>query len=130
MNTAEYMQRFRDILRKSGKEDEDEVGIVDAARSPDGKFSSGIFVGQAPTLRTNNRTLWILPSASLVSTFGTLGRLMNWNEKATICGIRPSSLVHLAPAELEIALGNTIPVSLAGTILHPILRAWAEALDG
>ena len=55
------------------------------------------------------------------------GRFMTWQEKARGAGIVPSSLAGLPLPAVETALGNTILVALVGSVVIPVLRAWAIA---
>ena len=105
------------------------VAIADIARDPTcGKVDGGLCFGRTNTLRTNNHYLWILPSPEWQSVFGARGRFLSIAEKCRIAGIVPESVSRMHPADVEIALGNTIPVSLIGVVLFPILRAWIHAV--
>ena len=126
-NVVAQAGAFDELCR--GMESPPQVAIIDCARDFLLKVDSDICVGSAHTLRTNNDRLWILPAPGLRKTFGELGRLLNRNEKCRISGILPESLDSLNPAQLEISVGNTIPVPLIGAILVPVLRAWLIAKD-
>ena len=102
------------------------VGVVDIARDPLKGVDSKIAVGCVRTLRTNNSHLWLLPSPQLEATFGDRGRRLNRDEKCRLAGLVPESLSELDEPDLEIAIGNTIPVPLVGVVLAPVLRAWAH----
>ena len=58
--------------------------------------------------------------------FGEMGHLLTQEEKCKAHGIFPSSLVSLDDRDHELAVGSTIPVSLVGVVLCPILKAWIE----
>ena len=97
------------------------VGIVD----PQKRVDSDIRVNSCKTLRCNNKHLWILPANDAQKQiFGPHGRLLSYAEKARLMGITLFSLAGMRPASLEKALGNGIPVPLAGVVLVPLLAAW------
>jgi hypothetical protein len=124
VNVLHQLSEFRQDLSVIAR-----VGVVDIARDPLREMDSKIQVGGTRTLRTNCSHLWILPGQLLVPTFGPRGRLLNRAEKCRISGIVPSSLASLSAAEVDTAVGNTIPVPLVGHILYPVLRAWVCSLD-
>ena len=100
-------------------------GIVDIERDPLKEVDSGIAVNGTRTLRTNNAGLWILPAtASHAQQYGPRGRFLTWAEKARLAGMTPCSLKSLSIREVEIAVGNTIPVPMIGAVLTPVLAAW------
>ena len=103
------------------------VAICDIARDPSSKVDSARRFGSTNTLRTNNSHLWILPSAEWQAVFGRKGRLLKWQEKCRVAGIVPNSLQGMKPSDIDIAIGNTIPVSMIGSILCPIFRAWIQS---
>ena len=107
----------------------DVVGVVDIARDPDKERDSAYKVDGVRCLRTNNKHLWLLPSRSLAAIYGEKGRLLSRSEKCRVCGVPPSSLRDLTESELNVALGNCIPVPLIGHILVPVLRAWQQSIS-
>ena len=106
------------------------IGICDVARDPLRKMDGDISTGRTKTLRTNCSHLWILPGhdAAHRHIFGDKGRLLNRSEKCRLSGMVPSSLRDLTSHEVDVAVGNTIPVPLIGCILYPVLRCWVESL--
>ena len=124
MNLTEYLNEFRSSI--DGQEKAEEVGVVDVCRDPLKKFADTVSIGYVRTFRCNNSSLWVLPSLALADRLGDRGRFLSREEKARIAGFRPSSLASLTDKEMEVAIGNSIPVSLIGVIMHPVLRAWIE----
>jgi site-specific DNA-cytosine methylase len=124
VNVLEQLQKFR--LTSSEDEGQD-VAVADISRDPLRPYDSSVAVDSTHTLRTNSAHLWLLPSARLSEKLGPKGRLLNRSEKCRAAGIVPETLSSLTDYELDFAIGNTIPVPLIGTILYPVLRAWAEA---
>lgn len=121
-NALAQLQVFREVVEKKGIELE--VGIVDIARDPNRGIDADIAFGCTRTLRTNNSHLWVLPTRALEGTFGTYGRFLSTCEKCRVAGIKPESLYGMTSADIETAIGNTIPVALAGVVMYPLFRAW------
>ena len=103
------------------------VAICDCARDLCSSVDSQRKHGGTRTLRTNNSHPWILPSQAFQATFGPKGRLLNKAEKCRVAGIKPESVSQMKQEDIEVAIGNTIPVSLVGCIMAPVLRAWVQA---
>jgi len=127
-NVLEYLEQYRELCRDPNCEKAARtVGVVDIARDPLKGVDGKIAIGGVRTLRTNNSHLRLLPSPQLEATFGERGRRRNRDEKCRLAGLVPESLSELdEPPDLEIAIGNTIPVPLIGVVLAPVLRAWAH----
>ena len=120
------LAQLEEFHRQCETVETEQVAIVDVARDPlKSAFDKTFAVGRTRTLRTNCTHLWILPSPRLAR-FGPKGRFLNRAEKARCAGLKPESLTDLNDAELCRAVGNTIPVSLIGTIMFPVLCAWSE----
>lgn len=122
LNVASQVQLFHGICGEAL------VGVIDSARDFFKGFDNAIAVDCVHTLRTSNKGLWLLPSPSMQGTFGKYGRFLRVSEKARLSGIVPSSLKGLCDSDAERALGNTIPVPLIGTVMVPMLAAFAEAV--
>lgn len=102
------------------------MAVCDAARDTLKNVDSGVCIEGTHTLRTNNSHLWVLPAPEVQKDFGDFGRLLTIKEKCRVSGVLPSSLSDLDDEQIELSLGNTIPIPLIGTVLLPVLRAWAE----
>ena len=125
VNAMEYIAQFEAMLRAGTAQGE--IAVVDVARDPLRAMESCVVVDKTNTLRTNNAHLWLIPGPSVQAQLGVRGRLLNRDEKSRLAGVRPESMSDLTRVELEEAVGNTIPVSLIGSVLFPLLRAWVEA---
>lgn len=126
INVEEQLEQFHIACAAPGSTCAGTVAVVDVARDPLRSIDSKFTVGGTRTLRTNCSHLWILPSPRWQSVFGQRGRRLNRAEKCRVAGIVPGSLSELAEPDLDIAVGNTIPVPLIGVVLAPVLRAWAQ----
>ena len=102
------------------------VAIADVSRDPFRKMDSALAVGCARTLRTNCSHMWILPGPPPEHIFWPRVCFLIRAEKCRVAGVVPSSLSSLSDSDVDVVLGNTIPVPLAGHVLFPVLCAWIE----
>jgi len=126
VNVMEHVEQFEKECATFEDPERPRVAIADVARDCMKRVESGRVVGHTNTLRTNCSHLWIVPSPAAKAIFGTRGRFLNRAEKSRCAGMVPESLAALSDAELDVAIGNTIPVGLIGTIMFPVVRSWAE----
>ena len=111
--------------RRQTLDDPPAVGIIDACRDTLLRVDSDACLDSTRTLRTNCGSLWIVPGLEFRSTFGQHGRKLNRVEKCRCAGLVDTALDSLSPIEVDRAVGNTIPVPLMGTVLAPLLKAFA-----
>ena len=123
VNLSEQLKQYH-----ASATDASTVAIVDVARDPLKQMDTRFKEGGTRTLRTNCSHLWIMPSTKYMSTFGDRGRFLSRAEKCRVAGIVPNSTVDLADFDLDVAVGNTIPIPLVGHIMYPVVRAWLLSL--
>ena len=127
LNVESQLAEFASLLKKSPRA-EVSVALIDSSRDPHGKVDAGICIEASRTLRTNNLGLWLLPSEDLKDKIGPKGRKLSRLEKCRLAGISAESLEGMTDTEVEVAIGNTIPVSLIGVVLYPLFRCALQAL--
>ena len=127
LNVTFHLDEFENKCKADSNEDSArKVAIIDAARDPLRKFESKLVTGKTSTLRTNSSHLWLIPSPGTQHLLGRRGRFLSSAEKCRCAGILPSSVISMTPLQIDTAIGNCIPVPLIGTVLFPVVRAWAE----
>ena len=103
-----------------------ELGVVDLSRRPTGKFGAYISEDFAPIFTTKNDKLLIMKKAdaSSAKTAGH-GRVLTIKERAAMQGYLTTAFPNMSERQVVMALGETLPVNLAGVMLEPVMKAWA-----
>ena len=102
------------------------LGIVDLARRPTAKFNAYISQNFSPIFTTKNDKLLVMKTATAESakTAGH-GRVLTLKERAAMQGYLLSSFPAMSDRQVMNAMGETLPVNLAGVMLQPVMKAWA-----
>jgi site-specific DNA-cytosine methylase len=101
-----------------------QILVGDLSRAAGKVFGARYKVGACPTLCTGDNYLMVFEDDGPESADG---RYLTVESRAGLCGVVFESLEGLTRADQVRALGNAIPVPLIGTVLQPVVRAWAEA---
>jgi site-specific DNA-cytosine methylase len=102
--------------------------VIDASRRPELKFKASIGIDYSTLLTTKNMYLYIVRPKNAESTsVPKPGRLMFLEERAKLSGVHWQSIAGTASNRtLAIALGNMIPVDMAGCVLNQIFLKWEK----
>ena len=120
-----HVKAWNDIFNDQCR-NEFALGIVDLARRPTAKFNAYISQNFSPIFTTKNDKLLAMKTATAESakTAGH-GRVLTLKERAAMQGYLLSSFPAMSDRQVMNAMGETLPVNLAGVMLQPVMKAWA-----